>query len=173
MKSGRSVLLTTLSLLTLSRGYAAPLTVIYDSGDTQSLAPYLEIFGESVGAETSDAEFVPALGAADIKHLLPIRSPRLTPGVVAPRAISRPFAAPVFFVGSDPRSERWLIRHRARLARLGAVGLVVEVPDTAALHRLVTLARGLTLLPASGSDLAQHLGLEHYPVLITQEGVTQ
>ena len=35
------------------------------------------------------------------------------------------------------------------------------------------LAPGLTLSPASGDDLAQRLGLRHYPVLITSTGVEQ
>ena len=157
----------------MARAFANALTVIYDSGDTQSLAPFLEILGDPPAAEIRDALAVPALGAADIKHLLPIRSPRLTPGSVAPRVIKRPFAAPLFMIGADPRSEQWLIQHRARLVQLGAVGMLVEVPDEAALKRLIALAKGLTLLPASGSDLAESLELDHYPVLITQDGIEQ
>ena len=54
-----------------------------------------------------------------------------------------------------------------------AVGLVVNVESMAALTALRRLAPGLTLSPASGDDLAQRLGLRHYPVLITSTGVEQ
>ena len=76
-------------------------------------------------------------------------------------------------IGADLRSEQWLIQHRARLVRLGAVGMLIEVPDETALNRLIELAKDLTLLPASGSDLAESLDLDHYPVLITKDGIEQ
>ena len=173
MKTVKGLWATGLCLIVMARAFANALTVIYDSGDTQSLAPFLEILGDPPAAEIRDALAVPALGAADIKQLLPIRSPRLTPGSVAPRVIKRPFTAPLFMIGADPRSEQWLIQHRARLVQLGAVGMLVEVPDEAALNRLIALAKGLTLLPASGSDLAESLDLDHYPVLITKDGIEQ
>ena len=51
--------------------------------------------------------------------------------------------------------------------------MVVEVPDEAALQRITKLAAGLSLLPASATDLAASLGITHYPVLITQDGFEQ
>ena len=173
MNMGKRLILTGLCLITMARAFANTLTVIYDSGDTQPLAPFLEIFGGNAEAEIDHAPAEPALGAADIKQLLPIKSPRFTPGPVARQKIARPFTAPMFLIGSDPLSQRWLIQHRVRLSQLGAVGLIVEVPDEAALQRLTALAAGLTLWPASGSDLAETLGLTHYPVLITQDGIEQ
>jgi len=159
--------------MVVARAFANTLTIIYDSGDTQPLAPFLEVFGESPESERVDAAASPSLGAAELRQLLPITSPQLTPGPVARQKIVRPFTAPMFLIGSDPLSARWLLQHRARLAKLGAVGLVVEVPDESALQRIIELAAGLTLLPASGSDLAESLGLAHYPVLITQDGIEQ
>lgn len=53
------------------------------------------------------------------------------------------------------------------------MGLVVNVESMAALTALRRLAPGLTLSPVSGDDLAQRLGLRHYPVLITSTGVEQ
>ena len=49
----------------------------------------------------------------------------------------------------------------------------VNVESMAALTALRRLAPGLILSPASGDDLAQRLGLRHYPVLITATGVEQ
>ncbi len=152
---------------------AAGLTVIVDSGNTQPLAPFLEVFDGGPDADVGEVQQERSLGVGDLQNLLPIHSAALSPGTVQRRAAERPFSGPMFLLGADPRSERWLLRHRARLKRLGAVGLLVEVPDVATLRRLATLAAGLTLLPASGDDLAARLGLTHYPVLITQDGIEQ
>ena len=162
-----------LILFSALQGSATALTVLYDSGDTQPIAPYLDVLrapGETdEGIETSS----PSLGAADVAQLLPIQSPGLTPGPVQRKTIDRPFAAPLFLIGCDLRSAQWLEANRSRLLAMGAVGLVVDVPDLKALTRLATLAGGLTLLPGSGSDLAQTLGLRHYPVLITSDSIAQ
>ncbi len=173
MNVDRRLTLAGLCLMVAARAFAAPLTVIYDSGDTQPLAPFLDVFRESPEDKRADAATANSLGAAEFRQLLPITSPQLTPGPVAAKKISRPFTAPMFLIGSDPLSARWLIQHRARLVKLGAVGLIVEVPDEVALQKIIELATGLTLLPASGSDLAKSLSLAHYPVLITQDGIEQ
>ena len=173
MKIGRGGGITGLCLIGMARVFAAPLTVIYDSGDTQPLAPLLEILGDPPEIASSTLPAVPSVGAADLKQHLPIRTPQLTPGAVERQRIKRPFTTPLFLIGSDPLSVRWLIQHRSQLATLGAIGLIVEVPDEATLNRLVGLAQGLNLMPASGADLADTLGLTHYPILITKDGISQ
>jgi len=153
---------------------AAGLTVIYDSGDTRPLAPYLEVF-ETNGAEPARAPLPkpPALGAADLNHLLPIRSPGLTPGMVERRTKSRPFTRPFFLIGSDPLSRDWLATHRDRLAEIGAVGMLVQADTVDDLRAIAELVNGLPILPAPASDIARALGLSHYPVLITRIGLEQ
>ena len=80
----------------------AELTVIYDSGDTQPLAPYLEVFEPADRVpRQSPAMTPPPLGAADPEAWLPIQSIGLTPGVVQSRAIHRPFSQPLFLIGAD------------------------------------------------------------------------
>ena len=61
----------------------AELTVIYDSGNTQPIAPFLEVF-ESANEipRQSPVPIEPKLGAADPKTWLPIQSPGLKPGPV-------------------------------------------------------------------------------------------
>jgi integrating conjugative element protein (TIGR03765 family) len=59
------------------------------------------------------------------------------------------------------------------LRELGAAGLVVNVDSSAELDELRRLAPGLTLSPVSADDLAQRLGVRHYPVLITATGIEQ
>ena len=173
MKFSRWVAVAGLCLSGIQVGSAAPLAVIYDSGDTQPLAPLLEGFGEPPESTPSERPDPLSLGAGDLRQILPIKTPELTPGPVRRQTLSRPFAAPLFLVGSDPLSLRWVVQHRAALSALGAVGLVVDIPDEAALNRVIAAAQGLNLLPASGADLARTLGLTHYPVLITKDGITQ
>lgn len=80
---------------------------------------------------------------------------------------------PVFLVGDDALSRQWLTLRRDELKRLRATGLVVNVSDKAALSQLQQLVPGVTLLPASASEIARRLQLSHYPVLITASGLTQ
>ena len=87
----------------------AELTVIYDSGNTQPIAPFLEVF-ESADElpQQSPVPIKPQLGAADPEAWLPIQSPGLTPGPVQARSHDRPFARPFFLIGSDTHSRQWL-----------------------------------------------------------------
>jgi len=151
------------------------LTVIYDSGETYPLAPFLEVFDEEQveedGPQASPVQ--PSLGAADPGWILPIRSPGLTPGKVEPRDIKRPFARPFFLIGADGFSREWFATHRDRLVEIGAVGMLVEAETLDDLRAIATIADGLPILPASASDIAEALGLSHYPVLITKDGIEQ
>lgn len=105
--------------------------------------------------------------------LLPIRSPSLRPGPVETRAVSLPGITALFLIGDDPRSHAWLQQRLPHLRRLGAAGLVVNVESAAALQTLRERAPGLTLSPVPGDDLAQRLGLNHYPLLITATAIEQ
>ncbi|EAQ95724.1 integrating conjugative element protein [Congregibacter litoralis] len=155
----------------------AELSVIYDSGGTQPLAPYFLAFeDERVSAPIATSPNVP-LGAADLSQLLPIRTPELTPGVVIKRtftladgvSLPRPF----FLIGADPQSMEWFIEHRDRLAQIHAVGMLVNVETVADLDAIATIAEGLPILPASGTDIARSLALKHIPVLISRRGIEQ
>jgi integrating conjugative element protein (TIGR03765 family) len=152
----------------------AELTVIYDSGDTQPLAPYLEVF-EPVNPvpPQSPVATSPPLGAADPEAWLPIESIGLTPGIVRSRAIHRPFSRPLFLIGADAQSRQWLVEHRDRLKSMGAVGMLVQADTPEDLRRVAQLADGLAILPASATDIAKALGIRHYPVLISSHGIEQ
>ncbi len=149
------------------------LTVIYDAGQTRPLAPYLEILDDPEPEPDSPSMPEPRLGAADVRALLPIRSPGLAPGPVQARSHERPFSRPFFLIGSDPRSRKWLVRHREYLGTIGAMGLLVQAETVHDLQAMATLADSLPVTPAPGTDLAAALGLAHYPVLVTADGIRQ
>ena len=152
----------------------AELTVIHDSGNTQTIAPFLEVFQTHDGLpQQSQVPNGPQLGAADPKAWLPIQSLDLTPGTVQARAHDRPFTRPFFLIGSDSRSQQWLQTHRERLKEIGAVGMLVQAETMDDLRTIATLADGLSILPASGSDIAKVLSVSHYPVLISPHGIEQ
>ncbi|MCB1871758.1 MAG: integrating conjugative element protein [Gammaproteobacteria bacterium] len=152
----------------------AALTVIYDSGDTQPIAPFLDAFesSEVTGSERPAIQ-PPQLGAADPASLLPIRSPGLTPGLVQPKTHDRPFTRPFFLVGSDRLSRQWLLEHRDRLNEIGAVGMLIQADTLDDLQAIAELAAGLSVMPASASDIAEALSFSHYPLLITPHGIEQ
>jgi len=151
----------------------AALTVIYDSGDTWPIAPFLDAFESTETTPQPRAIQSPQLGAADLESLLPIRSPGLMPGPVQPRIHDRPFMRPFFLIGSDALSRQWLLDHLERLKEIGAVGMLVQANTLDDLHTIAELADGLSILPASGSDIAQALSISHYPVLISAHGIEQ
>jgi integrating conjugative element protein (TIGR03765 family) len=152
----------------------ATLTVIYDSGDTQPIAPFLEAFEtDNEFSQQSPVVKRPQLGAADPESILPIQSPGLTAGRVQTRAHDRPFTRPFFLIGSDTWSRQWLQDHRERLKEIGAVGMLVQAETLEDLRVIAELADGLSILPASGNDIAQALGISHYPVLISTHNIEQ
>ncbi len=152
----------------------AALTVIYDSGDTQPIAPFLDAFESSeITAPQRPTIQPPQLGASDLAPLLPIRSPGLKPGPVQLEKHDQPFTRPFFMIGSDNFSRQWLLKHRDRLKEIGAVGMLVHADTRDDLQTIAVLAAGLSVMPASGSDIAKALGISHYPVLITPRGIEQ
>jgi integrating conjugative element protein (TIGR03765 family) len=51
--------------------------------------------------------------------------------------------------------------------------MLVQADTLADLRAISELADGLSILPASGADIAQALGIAHYPVLISAQGIEQ
>lgn len=149
---------------------SAELTVVADLGG-ESTAPLYQ----AIQPDNDNAPSPPHSGpsAFSEQDMLPVTSPHLHPGQLEPRPLSLPGFSPLFLIGVDPLSERWLKQHKEKLLALHATGLVVNVSTSAQLDILRQQAPGLTLLPVSGEDLAQRLQLTTYPVLITESGLSQ
>lgn len=160
-------------------GWAGPssLIVVEDRGGVSAL-PYYQTLNLEPHTR-GEAPVVPPMmppapsGANGDAGRLPVRSLLLTPGTVTRRVIQAPGLSPIFLIGDDARSRAWLHQRIDTLGRLNAIGLVVNVESSAALDGLRSLAPGLVLVPVSGDDLAQRLGLSHYPALITATGIEQ
>jgi len=164
-KSLRKILVL-LVMLSETSVVCADLTVIHDNGRTQPISVFLSPLKTRGVTDTETAVDNRRLGAANPQVLLPIRSPGLTPGTIRPRSHPLPFAQPFFMIGSDAWSQRWLQDNRAWLIAHGAIGLLVEAQSVEDLEMIATLANGLPITPASGSDIGTQLGIQHYPVAI-------
>ncbi|PHM24315.1 integrating conjugative element protein [Xenorhabdus budapestensis] len=149
----------------------AELNVIADLGG-QEASP----FYESINAQPDNSSMLLqnfSLERAGEAAMLPVKTLELTPGKVVSRPLQLPGIGALFLVGDDPNSRQWLSQHAARLKQLNAVGLVVNVSEMAGLQSLRTLVPDLLLSPASGTELARRLQLQHYPVLITETALLQ
>jgi len=130
------------------------------------------VLGVLAAGAPADAQDASAdLPLVTIEQFPPVHTEAMRPGPLQaqrrPTGVSRPF----FLVGSGGYSLGWLKKNRERLVELQAFGLVVEAPDAPAYRKLQAAATGLVLRPVSADLIAEHLGLEHYPVLITAEGI--
>ncbi|MHA6788168.1 integrating conjugative element protein [Pseudomonas bijieensis] len=119
----------------------------------------------------------PTLQYAETRYseddMLPVRTTALSPGSVQRRTLSASGLPAFFLIGDDDHSRTWLKQRLPQLTKLKAVGLVVNVESKSALVNLRQMAPGLTLSPVSADDLANRLGLRHYPVLITARSIEQ
>ncbi|WP_413817601.1 integrating conjugative element protein [Pseudomonas sp. MUP55] len=87
--------------------------------------------------------------------------------------IDAPGLQPLFLVGDDEKSRKWLSQRRDQLQQLQAVGLVVNVASAERFAEIQRWAGNLQLVPAPSNDLAQRLGVQHYPLLITATTIQQ
>lgn len=155
-------------------GLLAPLSgqsalkVIADLGG-QTTEDYFSAINRQPDANETAPAVVRPPGEAG---MLPVSTPELTPGAVTSRPLNLPGIGALFLVGDDALSRAWLSDNAARLQQLHAAGMIVNVQTTAGVASLRSLAPGLVMSPASGSSLARRLRLTHYPVLITDTGLS-
>lgn len=144
-----------------------PLTVIYDSGDTLPIAPYLPVRSSPKPAEAKSP-------TGKMPFQLPVRTPSMSPGKVEITVKPlRYLQHPLFLVGSDEHSKVWLAAKRDQLIKLNAVGLLVQADTLKDIEAMQAIAKGLRLIPASAESFAIPLNLTHYPVLISKHGWEQ
>ncbi len=164
-------LLCGLCLITTSA--LAQLNVIADLGG-EDTSPYFEgINQQPVPTTISITPLTSASGAVSEAAVLPVTTPELTPGDVADRPLQLPGVGALFVVGDDEASRAWLRASADALRAKHAAGLVVNVSNLPGLQALRALAPGVPMVPASGSELTHRLQLAHYPVLITDTGLSQ
>ncbi|WP_404360449.1 PFL_4695 family integrating conjugative element protein [Methylotuvimicrobium sp. KM1] len=142
--------------------------VLFDAGNTQPMPDRVQI---------SPPNYQQSLRLPDIPQNvdpLPVLSQALTPGPVQSRVIDRPgLDRPVFIVGYDELSLKWLRHNLEPLKRHRATGIVVNVENQDQLRQLRQAAEGLEVNPVPGDKIARKLELTHYPVLISKNRIEQ
>ncbi|MDE9536637.1 integrating conjugative element protein [Xenorhabdus bovienii] len=167
----RLSVLPVIGLLWISACHAE-LNVIADLGGKDA-SPFYESINAQPRAEPLPAAPAFSPERANEAAMLPVKTPTLTPGKVASRPLQLPGIGALFLIGDDPDSRQWLSQNAAILTKRHAVGLVVNVSEMAGLQSLRASAPDLLLSPASGTELARRLQLQHYPVLITETALSQ
>lgn len=104
--------------------------------------------------------------------MLPVSTPELKAGKVATQPLPDEvmLTQPLFIVGDDAFSHRWLEAKSDYLRRINAKGIVVN-SSKQGWQRLSRYA--LPLYPVQGGDFATAFGLTHYPVLIEHRTIKQ
>lgn len=161
------------TLLLASFSHAA-LIVVEDMGGTSALSYYrtLNLPSDDQSAKPMTLPTV-RLNPYSEADMLPVKSEHLSPGKVENRVTNVPGLVPLFLVGDDNLSRRWLAARADLLREISAIGLVVNVQHIKALTELRELGSGLEMVPTSADDLALRMGVKHYPVLITATGIEQ
>lgn len=166
----------TLHTLTLLLGFASipvhaeKLVVVEDRGGASALPYY-----RSLNPQNSTDAPSPPMGKPDLTQAFgfPVKSKSLSPGQVQGRVINAPGLQPFFLIGDDDASRLWLLQHADALRQKQAMGLVVNVESDARMKVIQSWIPDVQIGPASGDDLAQRLGLRHYPALITATSIEQ
>lgn len=160
-----------LSILLGCSSVNAELRVIADLGGESAVRFYEPI----QPVHTPDAPVHPNAVPSTIReeNMLPVVSHQLSVGKVQPRQFNLPGAAPMFLLGADDYSRQWLAQNKEKLASVSAVGLVINVQTLSELRALRAIAPELELLPAPADTLSERLGIHHYPVIISAEGISQ
>lgn len=148
--------------------YASSLIVVEDRGGVSALPYYQDLVPEPTG-QSAPLENIGVFGQGSF----PVRSDQLTPGELQGRVINAPGLQPLFLVGDDELSRSWLSQRRDQLQQLHAVGIVVNVASAERFAEVQRWADGLQMVPAPSNDLAQRLGIKHYPLLITATAIQQ
>lgn len=166
-------LLTTVASITSISQAENQLIVVSDQGGSSAL-PYYKTL--NIQDNSRSLKKIPAVKIHPITAMdtLPIVSNKLSPGKVETKVINaNGLIRPFFMIGDDDLSVTWLKQRAPALEKLQAVGLVVNVKSSSNFNNLQKLVPSLMILPTSGDDIADRLGLSHYPVLVTATAIEQ
>ena len=127
-------------------------------------------------AQQNDAVKVSAQLSQLERNLYHVRSAKLTPGSITPHPIDiKNPMQPLVIVGCDPQSLKWLKRYGTKLKAIHAMGVVVNCDGQYNFKQLQN-SSSIKLMPVRGDAFYQRFkafDLQHYPVLITKNYLTQ
>lgn len=106
----------------------------------------------------------------------PVVSKSLSVGLVEPdeaETIKYQVAMrPIFIIGYDPISIKWLQQNQQLLSEKKAIGLVVNVNSQDEMNELQAIAGDSVMMqPTPGDNFAKELNIRHYPFYMDNQGV--
>jgi integrating conjugative element protein (TIGR03765 family) len=150
-------------MATLVNAQAEP-TVIHDTGKTISIDRYFEPLNMPDEKPSPMAK----------PQYKDVTTPEMTVGKVRQRQLNLPLlSSPIFLVGTDPVSKKWLANNKAALINMVAVGMIINTSSEKDTVDILKMTSGLTVSTASASTLARRFKLRHYPVLISKKAIQQ
>ena len=169
--------LSILLLLAINSSYAT-LTVIADSGDTVSIAPYVSgvVVPNTDEIESAIRQQISVLQGhtIDENQLLYPSDSNFSPGKVKKHLITvQHFApTPIFLIGDDPMSIKWAKQNALYFKKIKAFGIITNV-DNASEVQEVDSETGLVVMPVNLDGFDQVVGTKNYPFLIYKGWVVQ
>lgn len=156
----------------VSGGASAELNVIADMGG-QDVKGYFTT--QNKWSKTKPIT-TPSNPVAYMQSVFPIVTTKMTLGPVGPNegpdTPSYSVVRPIFIIGDDPTSLKWLATNTDRFVESGAVGLVVNVKTPARMNAIRAIAgKNLMITAVSGDDMAEAMNIQHYPFYMDREGV--
>jgi len=171
---GKISVLTSALIMTFSgQLYASSLITLADHGGV-SVKSILSDEPQTTVNSRLEIPKAPNVKSSDIAY--PVITPEMKVGPIgvdeAKNINASYLTFPIFIIGYDRVSAKWLQNNLEYLESKKAVGLVVNIQNAAQMKRLKELAKGkLVLQPTPGGDLSQAIGLKHYPAYIDQDGL--
>lgn len=171
---GKTSILTSALIMAFSgQLYASSLITLADHGGV-SVKSILS--DEPLPTANSKLEIpkAPEVKSSDIAY--PVITPEMKVGPIGTDEANNINASyltfPIFIIGYDRVSAKWLQNNLDFLESKKAVGLVVNIQNSSQMKKLKELTKGkLVLQPTPGGDLSQAIGLKHYPAYIDQDGL--
>lgn len=139
--------------------------VVSDSGETVPSMHYLvhALYGPDTDDETPLVSF-------------PVTTSLMQPGVMQSQSLPLPIepwlTRPIFFIGDDSESANWIKKNETLLLTLGAIGVVIQVPDVQTFKKL-RRSTSLSLVPHEAVSIQRRLnaiGVRQFPVLLMDNG---
>lgn len=111
-----------------------------------------------------------------LPKVFPIEPELIKPVVLPGTQIIKELPAlpqPLFVIGTDEYSVRWLNANKAVLEQYGASGVLTKARNQTEWEYMQQLAAPLQLWPMNADALADQLGVPGYPIMITRSGFFQ
>jgi len=97
---------------------------------------------------------------------------RIQPKALPPEIRSR-IVNPIFVIGDDAQSMKWFSNNKRHLVKIKAKGILVTAKDGHNVKNIKRVVSPLQIELIPADDFLFQLGVNHFPALISSEGITQ